>query len=998
MRAVFKAIQSMLPIVLAVLVSCPLNAQSHFNTNGELQRPSTDSWEIIKYGEVGAGLYTGTVQLNIPFYEYKDNDFTIPVSFRYSSNGCQPNLKAGVMGPGWTLDAGGVIAVEINGLPDDKRMENVQSYFELCQRSGGLPETSQLWRPVLTNSSIITIGCYPTALIYCTGGKPNTSAPNYEATPDFFHFNFLGYSGTFHFGLNGQIYIYNTNTPDKNFKITFNGLWYNYFLIETPDGYKYRFAANDRVEEYTSGSGDLKRRISWLLTRITAPNGRTVKITYDSKFGYLCEPASYDLNGRFYDFVMDYSGSPTPPMETGLQSEHRIIAKETDNRYISSIEISNGPTVSFSYEELDYDNRDEIGAGIDTTGIAHVRMDIRLKEVCVASPGGNILKQCSMEYINNNAGKRINFLGSIDISGEGRYSMEYYNWSDVSHPFPGHGTLSVDHWGYYNGRNNSNSTAIPFLKIVSTAPGNEKVVRTYREADSLYAIFGMLKKITYPTGGYSVLVYEPHSYSKAFVRNYMNQFSGGFIDSTGIAGGLRIKEINNYTNANTLASARHYEYTRNGISTGHLLRIPRYHINYSASTSGGLEESNIDYYSSVMTSYGSPHMEYSDVTECNSDGSRTEYAFTNSLTSGNYEDYALAGDVTAESTLLKGNWTISNSSIASITTPITSRQAERGRLLKKELFKNSTSTSPVLSESYSYDTGRTLAKDYIPVYLIRKTGFIDHYVDNYRLTGTSTTEKRNGVSVTTAKTISYNTCGQVARQASVLGNGDSLIIKRVYVYDLSSSEQGEVEQTMIDSNIVSLPFREEQYIKKQGSSTETLAGGRRYTYICPVESNLRIIRPSKEEVYDATTGTWKTEKLYTKYDRLGNLLEMTDNNGVPTAYLWGHNRLYPVAKVGGCTLEEVSTATGISNIESNPIAGSVSFYETALRTLSAAGKEVTTYYYRPFVGLSGINTPDGKTISYIYNKDGKLKRIEDNEGKAVDAVYYSPDNKLPNLE
>ncbi len=73
MRAVFKAIQSMFPIVLAVVVSYPLNAQSHFNTNGELQRPSTDSWEMIRYGEVGAGLYrtvssTQTDVFTVPAY------------------------------------------------------------------------------------------------------------------------------------------------------------------------------------------------------------------------------------------------------------------------------------------------------------------------------------------------------------------------------------------------------------------------------------------------------------------------------------------------------------------------------------------------------------------------------------------------------------------------------------------------------------------------------------------------------------------------------------------------------------------------------------------------------------------------------------------------------------------------------------------------------------------------------------------------------------------
>ena len=123
-------------------------------------------------------------------------------------------------------------------------------------------------------------------------------------------------------------------------------------------------------------------------------------------------------------------------------------------------------------------------------------------------------------------------------------------------------------------------------------------------------------------------------------------------------------------------------------------------------------------------------------------------------------------------------------------------------------------------------------------------------------------------------------------------------------------------------------------------------------------------------------------------------LEMKDNNGTPTAYLWGYNGLYPVAKITNCSLDELATAIRRYNMETTPIAGSASTYETRLRALSTSGKETTTYYYHPFVGLSKINTPDGKVISYIYNTDGKLKRIEDNEGKSVEGAYYSPDNKL----
>ena len=75
------------------------NGQSNMTLEGEIPTPSTDSWNTINYGSVGTSLYTGTVNISIPFYTYKDKDFTIPISFDYASNGHIPNQKAGILGP-----------------------------------------------------------------------------------------------------------------------------------------------------------------------------------------------------------------------------------------------------------------------------------------------------------------------------------------------------------------------------------------------------------------------------------------------------------------------------------------------------------------------------------------------------------------------------------------------------------------------------------------------------------------------------------------------------------------------------------------------------------------------------------------------------------------------------------------------------------------------------------------------------------------------------------
>ena len=64
---------------------------------------SPDSWAMIKYGNSDIDPYSGTLGITIPFYTYQDEDFTIPISIGYASNGYKPNIQSGILGLGWYL-------------------------------------------------------------------------------------------------------------------------------------------------------------------------------------------------------------------------------------------------------------------------------------------------------------------------------------------------------------------------------------------------------------------------------------------------------------------------------------------------------------------------------------------------------------------------------------------------------------------------------------------------------------------------------------------------------------------------------------------------------------------------------------------------------------------------------------------------------------------------------------------------------------------------------
>jgi len=76
-------------------------------------------------------------------------------------------------------------------------------------------------------------------------------------------------------------------------------------------------------------------------------------------------------------------------------------------------------------------------------------------------------------------------------------------------------SFAQDHWGYFNGKHNT--TFAPYMGIGYATQFPEASAN--RAPDYIYAKLGLLQKIVYPTGGISVLSYEPN-----LVNNTGNSF------------------------------------------------------------------------------------------------------------------------------------------------------------------------------------------------------------------------------------------------------------------------------------------------------------------------------------------------------------------------------------------------------------------------------------------------------------------------------------------
>lgn len=240
-------VQKITLAILACIISQICVAQDFANTtiNATIDSytPTPQTWAFMRYGSIPIDHYTGKAMLTIPIYTYKDNDFELPISVGYASEGFQPGRQTGILGLNWYLNCGGAISREIKGVADDY----VNQHGHGCV--GFLQSQTQYSEKDLLE---LNIGGLDSQLkYYCAG-----SGASAETSSDVYHFNFLGHSGTFHFDGNRNIHVYNTNGNHGTYTITYNDLSNSrlkWFTIKTADGYEYTFGSdNDEVMPNTT--------------------------------------------------------------------------------------------------------------------------------------------------------------------------------------------------------------------------------------------------------------------------------------------------------------------------------------------------------------------------------------------------------------------------------------------------------------------------------------------------------------------------------------------------------------------------------------------------------------------------------------------------------------------------------------------------------------------------------------------------------------------------
>ena len=124
----------------------------------------------------------------------------------------------------------------------------------------------------------------------------------------------------------------------------------------------------------------------------------------------------------------------------------------------------------------------------------------------VRAPSGIVLRE--FQFTHNYSTGRLTLTQVSEKDSEGN-SLPPYSFSYDSQVLPPRTSFALDHWGYFNGRTD-NTTPIP----PGVTPNGSYLPGADRNPNAAAMQAGVLKSITYPTGGSSEFTYEPNDYGQ----------------------------------------------------------------------------------------------------------------------------------------------------------------------------------------------------------------------------------------------------------------------------------------------------------------------------------------------------------------------------------------------------------------------------------------------------------------------------------------------------
>lgn len=525
-------------LILILLITVFVNGQETENVSIDLNKVVPENPNVaslMKAARTPVTEYAGLPNVQIPIYSINQGSLKTPISLSYHTGGIKVGEESGSVGLGWALNAGGVIHRTINGYPDFNEHQKGNAYD---QNTAPIPDPVISTNP-LNNESYFNLdqNAFIRGDVNCEFivdgnnqfidylNEPDDDIP--DTLPDLYSFNFNGYSGSF--VMERDRSIYKLDKDNNYIQLQFNnGLDYS-FIITTEDGTKHFFEHYGKTWPQ-EGQESIYHISTWYLTKSISATNDVIIYEYekDNTIGGINNTESYPIQSFTQALYKNMGGG-------GPNTFTNIAGPQTKNSdvYLTRIIFGKGENINGNITIQNNKKGEVIFNYSDTGGPA--RLDIPnafyLRNIQVFDFNSQLVEEQDLYYSYfGNLTPNIGDIDTGDYKSELQYNelnnphlnlrlrldsiasngkMHGFTYHDAN-IIPNKTSMSQDYWGFYNGIQNSKSFIGLGTSDFSSLPAEDKAER-YPVANK--AKLFSLKRITYPTKGYTEFDFESNTYN-----------------------------------------------------------------------------------------------------------------------------------------------------------------------------------------------------------------------------------------------------------------------------------------------------------------------------------------------------------------------------------------------------------------------------------------------------------------------------------------------------
>jgi YD repeat-containing protein len=954
---------------------------------------SPNAAALGKYGDYEVNMYNGLPDISIPLFEVKSGGISVPITLSYHASGFKKQELAGWVGLGWSVIANGQISRQVRGRPDEDHyyrnpapfsLDACNDYFYVRDLANGL----------------------------------------FDQDPDIFSYSYPGRSGKFILGQahDGQPHNHRL-IPYEPIRLVeeFSSNKFQKFEITDEHGMLYRFGKNADGGQSVESSNGIPT--TWNLMDISSLNSNDeVKFTYQDVGTAITsdESQSITVTDNCHLIQNDNGGQSCPfPIVSTIK-----ISSNSTNIYQTGIDeiLFKEGKVKFILGEKRQDTQsglnslDRIEIYQKINGVFDLIKIIKFNygyftDGRVLDPAKLCLKLASVHICDKN---------SSPVQQYGfTYFKDYFS-SASPHVSPSYYKYSYDYWNYFNGEGNLNLIPKTKIYIQDNATFSSNIT-TIGDADRTtnpqYMTDGVLKKIEYPTGGYTIFDFETHQYLEGDVATY--------------AGGLRVKSITSSDGSNATPITKTYKYGRDesGLGEKNFYISPAFYMNsqlYRYATQAPLV--NLEYTMRTFFSNSAISMAdgegstvvYPFVTEYYGDPSQNigkvtyEYSFFDSngwqvvpMSNKSYKDLSFwnRGKLKLKSVYDVNGFLLSKTEIQYSTYKSTSAQVV-GYGAAMHVLYAAGYPAAVRQFNYLSDCGDYDGLEFTVAPFTQTTGAIREVatVETTYKSGDLT----NFLQQQTSKQYD-NTYLQIIESKTARSKDTEEVVTKTkypFHYSLNSTATGNAIgpayflSGLNTKGIRSVPIEQYTFVQNKDGSNGRIISGKVTTYKTNpanedqlVQDKIFILESSQHIPFSTFKETQYGLSLFADpaytpnisfniYDFDGNIKEVNKADDQPVAYIWGYNNALPIAEATNASSKNIfhtSFEEDITNISVEGKTGKQSATSGFSKTLTAlSGGDYRLSYFKK-QGSDWVYQQTTVTVSpngsYDISLDGQVDEV-----------------------